>query len=164
MERKVIGNATGEDVDLPNDYLAMRAIYEQGSPDRPLKGIPPTAIRDGFDGTAGTPVAYSLVSGAIRLVPPPDTTYVLAMDYWAEIEPLSAFAPSNWLLQKHPDAYLYGSLFQAEAYLDNATRASQWKGLLDQVIQRINGRANDDRYGAGPLVPTSIVQVRGAKC
>jgi hypothetical protein len=164
MERTVIGEATDEDTPLPSDYLAMRSIYEEGSPDRPLRGIPPTAIREISDGTAGTPVAYALVSGAIRLIPPPDSEYMLAMDYWASIEPLSVYTPSNWLLEQHPDAYLYGVLFNAEAYLDNATRAAQWKGLLDQVVQRINKTSRNDRYGAGPLVPSPAVQVRGAKC
>src|SRR5205809_87450 len=51
MERTVTGSATGEDITLPDDYLAMRAIYEEGSPDRPLRGIAPTAIRQGFDGS-----------------------------------------------------------------------------------------------------------------
>jgi hypothetical protein len=164
MERTVTGTATGEDVTLPSDYLAMRAIYEEGSPDRPLRGIAPTAIRQGFDGSTGTPVAYSLVSGGIRLVPPPSDSVLLTMDYFALIEPLSVFAPSNWLLELHPDAYLYGTLFNAEIYLDNAQRAAQWKGLLDQVIDRINKTSRNDRYGAGPLVPNSVSQVRSARC
>ena len=164
MERTVIGVTSAEDTTLPDDYLAMRAIYEEGSPDRPLKGISPTAMRDGFDGSAGIPIAYCLVGGSVRLIPPPNGDYSLAMDYFARIEPLSVYAPSNWLLEQHPDAYLYGTLFHAESYLDNAVRAGQWKGLVDQVIQRINKTSSNDRYGAGPLVPTGISQVRGARC
>jgi hypothetical protein len=165
MEATTIGEATSEDTTLPEDYLAMRAIYEEGSPDRPLKAISSTAIRQGYDGTTGTPVAYTLISGAIRLIPPPSGTITLTMDYWARIEPLSLYAPSNWLLQKHPDAYLYATLFNAECYLDNSVRAAQWKALLDNVMQRINKTSRNDRFGAGPLVPSMITQVGGrAKC
>lgn len=164
MERTVVGTASDEDTPLPADYLGMRAIYEEGSPDRPLKALSATAIRRGYDGTAATPVAYVLVSNGIRLVPPPADEIMLAMDYWAAIEPLSVYAPTNWLLSQHPDAYLYGALFNAEAYLDNSVRAGQWKGLLDQVVQRINRTSRNDRYGAGPLVPTVVTQVRGSKC
>lgn len=164
MERTVTGTASDEDTTLPDDYLAMRAVYEEGSPDRPLRGIAPTAIRQGFDGTTGTPVAYCLVSGCIRLVPPPSSDVLLTMDYFARIEPLSVYSPSNWLLEQHPDAYLYGTLFNAEMHLDNAVRASQWKGLLNEVVDRINRTARNDRYGAGPLVPNTVAQVRGARC
>jgi hypothetical protein len=164
MERTVTASVSAEDTPLPADYLAMRAIYEEGSPDRPLRGISPTAIRQGFDGSTGTPVAYCLVSGGLRMVPPPSGELLVTMDYWARIENLSTTQPSNWLLENHPDAYLYATLFQAEAYLDNATRAAQWKGLADRVIDRLNRTSRNDRYGAGPLVPNTVAQVRGAKC
>lgn len=164
METTVTFSASNEDTPLPADYLAMRAIYIEGSPDRPLRGMSPTAQRMEFDGTTGTPVAYALVSGAIRLIPPPSDEILLTMDYWAEIAPLSVYAPTNWLLEKHPDAYLYGTLFHAEAYLDNATRAGQWKGLLDEALARINATSRNDRYGAGPLVPNTARQVRGVAC
>jgi hypothetical protein len=165
MEDTAIGEATSEDTTLPEGYLAMRSIYEEGSPDRPLRAISATAIRQGYDGSTGTPVAYTLISGGIRLVPPPSGTIMLTMDYWREIEPLSVYSPSNWLLRKHPDAYLYATLFHAECFLDNAARAQQWKLLLDQVMQRINRAARNDMFGAGPLVPSTVPQVRGrAKC
>jgi hypothetical protein len=164
MERTSTRSASGEDTLLPDDYLAMRAIYEEGSPDRPLRGISPTAIRQNFDGTTGTPEAYALVSGGIRLVPPPSSTILLTMDYFARIDPLSIYAPANWLLEQYPDAYLYGTLYNAEIYLDNATRAAQWKGLVDEVVGRINKSAQNDRFGAGPLVPSTVNQVRAARC
>jgi hypothetical protein len=164
MEKTTTGEVSGEDTPLPDDYSAMRAIYEEGSPDRPLKGIAPSAIRRDFDGTTGTPVAYALISGGIRLVPPPSSSLLVTMDYWARIDALSTANPSNWLLEKHPDAYLWGTLFYAEAHLDNATRAGQWKSLLDETISRINRAASNDRYGAGPLVPSIARQVRGSSC
>jgi hypothetical protein len=86
------------------------------------------------------------------------------MDYFARIDPLTVSTPSNWLLDQHADAYLYGTLFNAEIYLDNAQRAAQWKGLLDQVVDRINRTSRNDRFGAGPIVPNTASQVRNARC
>lgn len=166
MEDTVTFSASDEDTPMPvADFLAMRAIYEEGSPDRPLRAIAPTAIRQGFDGTSGTPVAYCLVSGGIRLVPPPSSPVLLTMDYFAQIEPLSVTAPSNWILEKHPGAYLFGALFHAEAYLDNAVRAGQWKSLFDEQLNKISRNARNNRFGAGPLVPNTVSQVNSrAKC
>lgn len=164
MEKTVTGSVTGEDTPLPSDYLAMRSIYVEGSPDRPLRGVAPSAIRLESDGTSGTPEAYALVSGGLRLIPPPADETLITMDYWGGLNPLSVSSPTNWLLEKHPDAYLYGTLFHAEAHLDNAIRAAQWKGLLDQIVARINHAAQGDRYGAGPLVPNTVNQVRGSRC
>jgi hypothetical protein len=164
MERTSLATTSGEDTQLPDDYLAMRAIYEEGSPDRPLRGISPTAIRQISDGTAGTPVAYTLVSNGIRLIPPPSGTILLSMDYFARIEALSTYNPSNWLLEQHPDAYFYGVLYCAEHNLKNSSAALEYKQLMDEAIGRINKTSRNDRYGAGPLVPTGVNQVRGSRC
>ena len=164
METSILFSATQEDTPFPDDFIAMRSLYIEGSPDRPLRAMSPTALQQEFDGSSDTPVAYSLVNGGIRLAPPPSTAILLSMDYYAEIEGLSVFSPSNWLLDRHPSAYLYGVLFHAEAFLDNAVRAGQWKALLDQVIDRINRTTKSNQYGAGPLVPNTTVQVRGSTC
>lgn len=164
MERTVTGAVTNEDTALPEDYLAMRAVYIEGSPDLPLRAMSPSSVRQEYDGTTGTPEAYILVSGGIRFVPPPDETALITMDYFARIDPLSVAAPSNWLLQQHPDAYLAGALFNAEIYLDNERRAAQWKGLLDQIIARVNKSARSDRYGAGPIARLPARQVGGSRC
>jgi hypothetical protein len=164
METTTILTATSETVALPADYLAMRAIYIEGSPDRPLRGVAPSALREEFDGTTGTPQAYALVAGVLRLEPPPASTTYLNLDYFASITNLSDANPSNWLLEKHPDAYLYGTLFYAEQLLDNPTRAGMWKALLDEVLRQIKREATNNRYGAGPLVPNTVRQVPGSKC
>jgi hypothetical protein len=165
MEITVTFSVADEDTPLPDDYLAMRAVYlENGTADAPLRGMSPTALKMDYAGSTGTPQAYALVSGGIRVAPPPADEELFTMDYYGQIEPLSVVAPSNWLLEKHPDAYLYGTLFYAESYLDNAVRAGQWRGMLDMTFEKINRASRGDRYGAGPLVPNATRQVRGARC
>lgn len=164
MEKETLFSADREDTPLPSDYLAMRALYVEGSPDSPLRAFGASALRMEYEGsTAAVPSGYVLVSEGIRLVPPPAAEILLHMDYFQRIEPLSVVAPSNWLLERHPDAYLYGALFYAEAFLDNAARASQWRGLLDGVFADINRSTRNDRFGAGALVPNATRQVRGAR-
>src|SRR5882757_6180145 len=82
MEKAAIFSASGEDTPLPADYLAMRAIYVESSPDKPLRAMSPTALRQEFDGSSGTPAAYALVSNSIRLAPPPSSEILLSMDYF----------------------------------------------------------------------------------
>lgn len=163
MENTVTASVDTEDTSLPDDYLAMRAMYIEGSPDNPIKAMSPTALKSEYNGASGFPKAYALVGGGMRLAPPPSGPILLTMDYFAQIDPLSVFAPSNWLLEKHPDAYLYASLYFAEQILDNPTRVQQWKSLLVEVIERINRAAKNNRYGAGPLVPNTVGQVSGSR-
>lgn len=164
MERTVTFSVTEADTPLPADYLSMRSIYEEGSPDTPLRSIPPPSVRQEYDGTPGKPQAYILVSGALRLVPPPDTTYLLTMDYYAQISNLSVVAPSNWVLEKHPDAYVTAVLFHFFRWSKDRQSAMDANALCSSIIEDINQTARADRYGAGPLARATVLQTSGGRC
>lgn len=159
MEATDTFTITAEDTPLPSDFLAMRAIYIEASPDLPLKGVSPNALKREFDGTTGTPTAYCLVSGGIRVAPPPASATVLTMDYFQMIQALSVANPSNWLLQKHPSAYLSGALAFAYDYLDDDAKAQKYFQAVAGIIGRINKTTRNNRFGAGPLVPNTVPQV-----
>ena len=164
MEATVSWATSSENTSLPADYLAMRAIYEHGSPDMPLRATSPSSVRQEYDGTPGVPEAYMLVSGGIRLVPPPDGQYLLTMDYYARIEGLSVSSPSNWLLEKHPDVYVTGVLFQYYRWSKDRDSALDANALCEGIIQKINGAAVLDRYGAGPIARATVRQTSGGRC
>jgi hypothetical protein len=164
METTVTLSATEADTALPDDYLAMRAIYEDGSPDSPLSALPPPSVRQEYDGTPGQPQAYILVSGGLRLVPPPDTQYLLSLDYYAKIEALSDVVPYNWLLLKHPDAYVTAVLFHYFRWSKDRESAIDANTLCTSIIADINQMSRADRYGAGPLARATVRQTGSGRC
>jgi hypothetical protein len=52
----------------------------------------------------------------------PDAEYEARLRYRRRIPALSASVATNWLLRKHPDAYLYGALSQALIYFRDDDR------------------------------------------
>jgi hypothetical protein len=46
---------------------------------------------------------------------------------------------SNWLLAQHPDAYLYGSLAEAEAFGFNDARLATWRALASDSLAQVIG-------------------------
>lgn len=164
MEREKTFVVASEESNLPDDYLAMRVIYVEGSPDRPLRGMAPTALREEFDGSADIPVAYCLVNGGLTLIPPPSSPTTITMTYFARIEALGDANESNWLLDKHPDLYWAATLAYAYDYVDDDAKAQKYFGYTTTLIERINLSARNDRFGAGPLVPNGVVQVSGSRC
>jgi len=156
--------ATAEDNALPLDFLAMRSLYIEGSPDRPLNEYSPNSIARAYNGSSGIPVGFAVFSGILRLVPPPAGATTLQMVYFAKLTPLTDGSPSNWLLDSHADIYLYGALVEASAFIDDSARAQQWKGAYDEAIGELIAAGSKARYGSGPLVPTGVRQVRGVTC
>jgi hypothetical protein len=58
---------------------------------------------------------------------------------------------TNWLLDAHPDAYLFGSLVEASGFLHDDPRMSVWDARLQQAMSLINKRARQMNQGAASM-------------
>ena len=161
METEYQFTAAGEQTDLPADFLQLRSVYQEGSPDSPLRSMSPAGLRNLYAGSAGTPSAYALENRRIVIAPVGETT--LTMLYYARIPALTDSNPVNWLLDEHPDIYLH----QVLAILFNKTgdseRAALNLSIASDLIAGLNAAGRKNRWGAGPLVPAGITQVCGAR-
>ena len=71
--------------------------------------------------------------------------------YWQKIPALTDLAPTNWLLTKYPDLYLYASLANAEPWLKNDPRVQLWANAAQAAKDEIEAHDVHDRYSGGPL-------------
>lgn len=156
---------SGQSMVAPGDFRKLRKAFIQGSPDNPLKEVSPQSAAFEYSGEAGTPRAYYLEGRTISLVPPPTAaTTSLSVTYWTRIDPLTSDNDSNWLLEEHPDIYLYGTLLEAAVYIRDTDAIGLCSDKLDQSIAELQQSSRNDRYGGGPLAPRVTTQVRGAPC
>jgi len=81
----------------------------------------------------GKPKAYSIIGNNIQLRPLPDSAYEIEMLYYKYFTPLSDSNTTNDMLTNHPDVYLYGSLVEAEPYLQNDKRIQTWASFYDRA-------------------------------
>lgn len=141
---------SGEDMALPADFAGTRSFRINGSPALPLVYCQP----EEFDGATGTgkPTRYT-ITDRIVFDPVPDAEYEARHRYRRRLPALGSQMASNWLLKKHPDAYLYGALKQAIVYFRDDDRAlieSRFKAALSAIAQ-------DDKRTAHP----STLNARG---
>jgi hypothetical protein len=149
---------------LPSDFRKMRKLHIEGNPDRPLVEMSPVAIPGTFSGESGTPRAFYIEGRQLGLAPPPDGTYTLRVSYFQRIPPLTSALPSNWLLEEHPDIYVWGTLMHAAYYIRDPDAVSATEGLFDQAVGDLQRASRLDRWGGGPLVPSGPKQVAGGRC
>lgn len=143
---------------LPDDFLGMKSIFVDSSPDRVLVAMTPANIRATYPyATSGLSGAYAIEAGNIILAPPPGSGDTLTMTYYAEIPALTESNTTNWLLDGHPDAYLYGTLCMAQAYLVDDERLATWKAAWDEAVAEVQDSANRSRIPAGPLTMRSAI-------
>ena len=137
---------------LPSDYLYWRSVSWEGDPTRELVYTYPVSMRNRFPSNELDVSSLFTVEGNNLVVRPIDDTTNITFRYFKKIPFLSNGNTSNWLLAAHPDAYLFGSLVEAHAYIPDAERAALWKLRRDEACDEIQKVSNLSRAG-GPARP-----------
>lgn len=105
--------------------------------------------------TPSTP-SKVIVRGSSSIIwPLPNSTssYTYRGIWYTAVPALTGSATTNWLLTAYPDAYLYGSLLQSAARLQNDARVPLWQSAFEQVVGEINASAADDEMGQAMTAP-----------
>ena len=77
---------------------------------------------------------------------------VMEMLFYGKVPSLGSTRPTNWILLNAPDIYLYGSLLEAEAFLQNDPRIQLWKQGFDQAVADLQLQDEKDRHSASSLM------------
>lgn len=158
METRVTANtiADTEYYTLPAQYVAMRNIQLNTNPKTSLEYLTPEQMDRIYAGSnKGKPKAYSIIGDDIQLRPTPDSAYEIEILYFKHFSALSDSAPTNEMLTNHPDIYLYGSLVEAEPYLQNDKRIQTWASFYDRAKKDIIDSNERDRHSG--VAPTTRV-------
>jgi hypothetical protein len=98
--------------------------------------------------TSGTPRYYTVSAGSLILWPAPSSGTTLTMRYRTRLDALK-YGPS-WLLENHPDAYVFGALVEAAGFIAEEPRLQMWQRRFDSTMDEINQQVRDIAFG-GPL-------------
>jgi len=130
---------------LPSDYLGYRRVTWTGSPNHDLDYVAPNIWSETYplDGGASIPIVFTIEGTNLRVGPSDDTS--LTFDYFQKTAAVSSSL--NWLYTNHPDAYLFGTLCEANAFIKNADKAVLWKARRDEVFQEIAMLDFNERQG-----------------
>lgn len=145
---------------LPTAFRSIKSIYLETDPLVVLPYMTPDQLRTYWATSAtGKPQNYSIISEQIVLGPTPDATYTVNLSYIRTLVALTSTNTTNWLLEKHPDLYLYGALGHAELDGWNDERASGvFYPLAEQIIDEINKEGLRRRIGPGLRMRPSVIE------
>lgn len=141
MEKRAQTNLDTQYTALPNDFLEPIRMSLNTSDTNTLEMVNAFQIsnlRAQNLNTTGRPTSFAILDGSIEVFPTPDATYTLEILYYEKIDSLSTTTTSNWVLDNHPDAYLYGSLVHSAPYLQEDNRTTTWAALYKSAIDAIN--------------------------
>lgn len=95
---------------------------------------------------------YSLMNGAIELIPAPAVDIEIEMIYYGKIPALTDSNTTNWLLTKAPDVYLYGALTHAAPFLMDDQRISVFGNIYLKRVEELNQESQKSLHSGSPLI------------
>lgn len=108
---------------------------------------------------SGTPRAIVHQGSTFQVWPYTDGAYTFRAIYYAVVPNLTSGAPTNWLLTRHPTAYLYGCLAATKAYVRDDPRIATWQSMFTRAVDRImeeDAQEKDSRTSVA-LVPNTVM-------
>lgn len=155
---------------LPADWLEMRAVEYQGETVRNLTYATPEMISQWRKAApSGSTLAYTLRGAHIEVLPnigadepsvdgfgddaqPFEEGEVwLAIHYWAAIPALSDAVLTNWLINAHPNMYLYECMRQLAVYTKDDRSIVRYANLMQGYYASLAARDVGKRFGGSAL-------------
>lgn len=146
-----------EFIAVPDDFLGAKAMYL--APNYlPIDFVSPEEIvqrKTLYPNESGDPQCFSVVGGEFQFWPWNGDSFSAELTYWKKIPALSVSNTSNWLLESHPDIYLYTTLIQSAPYLKDDARLTTWGTLAAAGIDDLVGA--DKHARTAPHLSVGIV-------
>ena len=155
-----------ESVSVPTGFISVRSLYILLSNNKyVLEYITPHNMFEVKAGsTAGRPRVYTIESDneteSLRFGPSPDTSYTGYLSYYKSFGALSDSNTTNYILNKHPGIYLYGSLYHAANFLGgiDPNQVQQWLQMYISAMERCENNDKQDSYGGAPVTQRTDIQ------
>ena len=100
----------------------------------------------------GMPQYFVQQDQVLMLYPSPDDAYPYSLYYIPKLTPLSDSNPTNWLLSKSPDVYLYGSLMHVAMWKKSEAEANGFITMYEKCLSAARSSAERYRFAtASPM-------------
>lgn len=142
---------SGKYTALPADFLDMESVTV-ASPFKKLGLLNNEQMaeqRQKYLDAPGPVTDFAIVGDELEAYPTPGSATTLDIVYFQKLTPLSDAAPTNWLLTKYPDLYLFGALISSAPFLKDDDRFQMWVTAHDSRLEEINQAARNAKYSGG---------------
>ncbi|MFQ6186356.1 hypothetical protein ACLMJV_31200 [Sinorhizobium meliloti] len=134
---------------LPADFLEAREVKNASG--IPIRAISLQQLTNSYMDRVGTPAAaYAIVGNTIRVRPVSEND--LTVTYYARIPALTPSNPTNWLLEKAADVYLFALVNEIAIWGKDVEGATAAQQLLMLAISGLKIEDERSRWGNAQMV------------
>lgn len=156
IEQSIYGTLTDPVLPLPEDvyqYQRLMLLDASGA-ERSLEYAPPGTF-ERLTGSAGRPESFTVLDQALILYPSPNKEYEYALYYIPQVRPLTDENPTNDVLKRAPNVYLYACLSEGFNLVHDTKKAMHFMVMYSDALDSLQSAEDAAKY---PL--SSTLQVR----
>tara|TARA_R110002012_G_scaffold213566_1_gene384676 strand:- start:144 stop:797 length:654 start_codon:yes stop_codon:yes gene_type:complete len=134
---------------LPSDLIELRNItYESDSTTSYALSYlsPESGSREWGAYTSGLPRAYTNLGLNIKIYPIPDAAYVIGINYFKKLVPLSNTQTTNDIIANFPDLYLFASCLEGAIYLNDTEQTQRFGSIFAESLNSVKEAEEKARY------------------
>lgn len=133
---------------IPADFLEAREVLNPRG--YPIRSISLQQLTRSYRNWSGVPNGYAIVGSTIKVRP--ETTGDITVTYYGRIPGLTPANPTNWLLEKAPDVYLYALVAEVALASADAAKTQAAMQLMGLAIQGLKIEDERRRFGNAKVV------------
>jgi hypothetical protein len=133
---------------LPADFLEAREVRNASG--IPIRAVSLQQLTNSCVDRSGTPAGYAIVGSTIKVRPVSDNE--LTVTYYARIPALAPSNPTNWLLEKAADVYLYALVTEIAIWERDAAKAQAGQQLMSLALSGLTVEDERTRWGNAKMV------------
>lgn len=141
---------------LPVGYSSPLGVWSKEDQRRQLMARTPEALP--VCTQAGQPTYWCIDGATLAVDCPAEVDREVTLRYRG-IFRLGVDAPSNVILIKYPDLYLYGALMEAAMFIRDMEGLSAWKPMFAEAVAHVN--RNESRARAAVPLQTELAGLLG---
>ncbi|WVT72596.1 hypothetical protein QM996_13895 [Sinorhizobium chiapasense] len=133
---------------LPTDFVEAREVLNVNG--ATIRAVAKQQLTDRYGGRSGIPTGYFIVGNTINVRPVGDGN--LTITYYGKIPSLTPANPTNWLLEKAADAYLFALVEEIAIWERDVDKAGAAVQLKMQALSGLKIGDERSRWGNAQVV------------
>jgi hypothetical protein len=159
METALSDTISSGTIAVPAGYLEAKYFYLDGSPIQPLQRKDLSFIYENYPtrSSDAKPVFYAREGANFIFGPFPNSDYTVKGIFYKKLAALAATTnETNFITDDIPAALLFGSLVEAEPFLQNDERLPVWQSRYAEVIRQAQADDDDEALSGSPLAVVAV--------
>lgn len=137
---------------LPADFLEAREV--KNALGIPIRAVSLQQLTSSYMDRSGTPAGYAIIGSTIKVRPASDED--ITVTYYGKIPGLTPANPTNWLLEKAADVYLYALVNEIAIWAKDVDGAQAAQQLLMLALSGISIGDERARWGNAQVTVAGV--------